>query len=292
MSAQKLLIVAGVVLGCLGFCCSSCCNKQSEYARPESFILDPDTGAYYVSNVSKFGETEAANDGYITKLDKDLNIVEQKFIQGTDKDKLNDPKGLAIIGDTLWVADNKVMHAYDKTTGKTIARISLQELGARSLNGLDVGPDGLLFVSDDMSSIIFTINTKENNTPEVFMKGPELSSPNGLYWDDAAKLLYVACWAGSKVLKIDLEHTVTTYVADANKLKNLDGLDGDGKGNLYLSDFTKNTIWRITPEGRLELVTDKVTTPADIHVDRAHKRLLIPEMSANKTSTYNLAEEQ
>ncbi|MBN1917076.1 MAG: hypothetical protein JW889_04125 [Verrucomicrobia bacterium] len=292
MSAHKFLIVAGVVLGCLGLCGSSCCNKQSDFARPESFIVDPDTGVCYVSNVNEFGETKHPNDGYISKLDQNLNVVEQKFIQGTEQNKLNDPKGLAIIGDTLWVADLKVMHAYNKTTGEPVAHISLQAHGARSLNGVEAGPDGLLFVSDDVSSVIFTINTREANAVQVLLKSADLSNPNGLYWDGAAKLLYIACWQGAKVLTVALDGTITTYVEDANRFENLDGLDGDGEGTLYVSDYTKNMVWRITPAQRIELVAEKLTTPADIHVDRPNKRLLIPEMSANKVSTHDLAKEQ
>ena len=288
MSAQRFLVVVTVVLGSVGFCCTSCCNKQSDYAKPESFIRDADTGLYYVSNLN--GSTD--NDGYITKLDKDLKIIKQKFIEGTEAVRLDDPKGMAIVGDTLWVADNRTLRAYNKTTGEAIAQIPLQPRGARSLNGVEAGPDGLLFVSDMDANIIFSINTKENNAVDVLAEGADLSNPNGLYWDEKAKLLYVACWEGSKVLTVDLEGEITTYVEDKAKFTNLDGIDGDGKGNLYVSDYKTNVIYRITPGQRIELIAEKLTTPADIHVDRPNSRLLIPQFSASKISTQDLAKDQ
>ena len=290
MSAQRFLVVVVVVLGSVGFCCTSCCNKQSDYAKPESFIRDADTGAYYVSNVN--GSTD--NDGYITKLDKDLKIVKQKFIEGTKAAPLDDPKGMAIVGDTLWVADKKVMRAYNKETGQSVAQIPLQQQGARFLNGVEAGPDGLVFVSDMDANILYSINTKENNAVEVIARGIELNQPNGLYWDEENKLLYVACWrtGSGRILTVDAEGTIATYVEDTAKFENLDGIDGDGEGNLYVSDYTKGIVYRVTPAKQIETVTDKVKTPADIHVDRPNKRLLIPQFTANKISTHDLTKDQ
>ena len=288
MSAQRFLVVVVVVLGSVGFCCTSCCNKQSDYAKPESFIRDADTGAYYVSNVN--GSTY--NDGYITKLDKDLKIVKQKFVEGTKAAPLDDPKGMAIVGDTLWVADKKVMRAYNKETGESVAQIPLQQRGARFLNGVEAGPDGVVFVSDMDANIIYTINTKDSNAVDVLTEGAGLSKPNGLYWDDASKILYVACWEGGRIVTVDLQGAITTFVEDTAKFTNLDGIDGDGEGNLYVSDYTKGIVYRVTPAKQIETVTDKVKTPADIHVDRPNKRLLIPQFTANKISTHDLTKDQ
>ena len=55
------------------------------------------------------------------------------------------PKGLAISGDTLWVADIDVARAFNKRTGAPIANVTTR---ARFLNGAAVGPDGAVYMTD------------------------------------------------------------------------------------------------------------------------------------------------
>src|SRR2546427_13055522 len=66
--------------------------------NPASFIVDPTTGNYFISNEN--GQpTERDNNGFITKLDPDGKISQLKFIEGgADGDTLHAPRGLAIIG--------------------------------------------------------------------------------------------------------------------------------------------------------------------------------------------------
>jgi len=272
---------------------ASCCGKRSEYAKPESFIVDPDTGTYYVSNVNEHTREREDNNGYITKLDKDLNVVAQKFIEGgRDGTKLNDPKGMAIVGDTLWVADLKVVRAFDKNTGKNTGNVSLQEHGAILLNDITAGPDGALFVSDTQKNKIFAIATKDGNEVSVLVEGNDLNGPNGLYWDAGEALLYVACWSGGMILTIDAEGAISTFMVNPDKFAHLDGIDRDADGAFYVSDYHKGIVYRVTPEKQIDVVVDKLTAPADISLDRANNRLLIPLMTADRITTHDLAKDQ
>ena len=71
-----------------------------------------------------------------------------KFIEGGKKGvTLNAPKGLAINGDTLWVADIDVARAFNKRTGALIANVSTKGK-AKFLNGATVGPDGAVYMTD------------------------------------------------------------------------------------------------------------------------------------------------
>jgi DNA-binding beta-propeller fold protein YncE len=291
------LMTAAVCVGA-AICCPSCCTKSADYAAPESFIVDPATGIYYVSNVN-WAKPETAegvkpsredNNGYITTLDKNLNVLKQKFVEGgRDGVKLNDPKGMVIVGNTLWVADLREVRAFDKTSGKNTANVSLEDQGAVFLNDIAAGPDGIIYVSDTEKNKIFSINTKEGNAVEVLVEGKELNGPNGLYWDADQNLLYVACWAGGAILTVNAEREIATFVSNPDKFAHLDGLDRDDAGNFYVSDYHKGIVYRITPELRIEIVVDKLSAPADISLDRANNRLLIPLMTANAITTHNLS---
>ena len=301
MSQQKIALIAAVVCVGVAICCPSCCTKSPDYAAPESFIVDPATGIYYVSNVNRAKPTTTEdtkpsredNNGYITTLDKNLKVLKRKFVEGgRDGVKLNDPKGMAIVGDTLWVADLRHVRAFDKTSGKNTANVSLEGHGAVSLNGIAAGPDGIIYVSDMQKNKIFSINTKEENAVEVLAEGDELNGPNGLYWDADAALLYIACWDGGAILTVNAEAEITTFISNPSKFAHLDGLDRDEAGNFYVSDYHKGVVYRVTPELKIETVVDKLTTPADINLDRANNRLLIPLMTANGITTHNLSKEE
>src|SRR5438128_11263884 len=73
---------------------------------PESVLWDPQQDVYFISNIN--GQALAAdNNGYISRVNPDTMQVEAKWVEGGVKPgvTLNAPKGMAIVGDTLYVAD-------------------------------------------------------------------------------------------------------------------------------------------------------------------------------------------
>jgi len=301
MFRQKIALAAAALCVAVVCCCPSCGGKRSDYATPESFIVDPATGVYYVSNVNKAkpaGEdptklSREDNNGYITTVDSDLTIVKHKFVEGgRDGVELNDPKGMAIVGETLWVADLKHVRAFNKTTGKNTANVPLEEFDAVFLNDIAAGPDGVIFVSDNQKNKVFRIDTQNGNEVSVLAEGSELNGPNGLYWDDEEGLLYVACWKGGTILTIDAEGEILTFMVNPEKFAHLDGIDRDEAGTFYVSDYHRNVVYRITPDKRVEALPGKLKTPADISLDRANNRLLIPEFSADRITTLDLSNDE
>src|SRR5690606_27467662 len=71
------------------------------------------------------------------------------FINGADDDiTLNAPKGMALVGDTLWVADIDAVRAFDVNTGNQLASIELASQRATFLNDAVAGPDGTVYITD------------------------------------------------------------------------------------------------------------------------------------------------
>jgi hypothetical protein len=108
---------------------------------PEALRFDPELGVYYLSNINGSPLAKDGN-GYISRLTRDGKVDSLKFIAGgRGGAKLDAPKGIAIQGDTLWVADIDAVRAFDKRSGKPIATVSLVGK-AKFLNDAAVGPDG------------------------------------------------------------------------------------------------------------------------------------------------------
>src|SRR5256886_12948793 len=72
-----------------------------------------------------------------------------KFIEGGHNGvTLHAPKGLALLGDTLWVADIDVVRAFDARTGAPRDSVSLATLGAVFLNDIAIAQTGALYITD------------------------------------------------------------------------------------------------------------------------------------------------
>src|SRR2546425_9624254 len=118
------------------------------FLTPESVLHDPVQDIYFVSNING-GPTRKGNNGFISRVRPDGAAENLKFIEGGHGGvTLNAPKGLAIRGDTLWVADIDVVRAFDAKTGAARDTVSLASLGAIFLNDIAIAQTGALYITD------------------------------------------------------------------------------------------------------------------------------------------------
>ena len=122
-----------------------------------------------------------------------------RFIRGgVGGVSLDAPKGMGIVGDTLWVSDVGAVRGFNKRTAAPVATITL---GSRAvfLNDLAAGPNGTLYFTDSGIRLddkgqmthpgpdrIFAIAGRRVS---VAAEGAWLESPNGIAWDGAARFI-------------------------------------------------------------------------------------------------------
>ncbi|MBI2095629.1 MAG: SMP-30/gluconolactonase/LRE family protein [Candidatus Omnitrophica bacterium] len=254
----------------------------SNFETPESVAVDPEDGSYYVSNVN--GEPLAKDgNGYISKINAEGSVVIQKFIGGKDA-SLNAPKGILVSGKNIFVTDIHAVKGFDKATGKITALVDLSRFGVRFLNDIAAEPSGAMFVSDTMTNRIFRIDPSNHYEAKLFYGGKELGSPNGLAVNPKNRHLLVATWGSGEVLEIDRWKKIHVL---KRGLQNLDGIDVDNRGNLYVSAFERGEVYRISNLGRGALVTalSGLVTPADISYDRKKDELLVPSFKGHTVSS-------
>ena len=279
------------IFASLVFTCASasaaCAFVLSNFETPESFVVDPADGSYYVSNVNGDPAAKDGN-GYISKIQSNGDITIQKFIGGKkDEPLLNSPKGLVIVGQIIYVTDIDAVKGFYKETGKPAAVFDLSKFKARFLNDVTADDKGYLYVSDTVTNQIFKINTHREHEVTIYSEGKELGAPNGLLINPKSKNLVVVTSNSGRVLEIDRARKIHVL---KRGLVGLDGVDYDGRGNLYASSFEKGEIYKIPHMGRgaLETFMSGLTTPADISCDRNKKELLIPSFTGNKVMTVSL----
>ncbi len=267
--------------------------EVSGLQTPESVLPDPETGGYYVSNIQG-APAERDNNGFITRLDKTGKVVALQFVAGGKGTELHAPKGLAIVGNVLYVSDIDRVRGFDKITGAPLHDIDLKKLGALFLNDLASDGQGNLYVSDTATFLdpkavgtIFRIETRVQHRASIYVRDPALGSPNGLMIQPKTKRLLANTWGTGKILEIGHDKRIKTLVEDA-AWKDLDGMDYDNAGNIYLSSFTGGAIYKVDSMLKVSLVKGGLTTPADVQVDRQANLLLIPSFNGNTVTTIAL----
>ena len=252
---------------------------------PESFIVDDDTGNYYISNING-KPTEKNNNGFITKLNPDGTLLDKKFVQGGKKGvTLNAPKGLLISGDTLYVSDIDFIRAFDKKSGDLKREIDLSSLEPKFLNDLAMDFNGRIYVTDMGANRIYRIDPTQYDKVKLFASGEEFASPNGIRFTKSNGKLLVAMWDTGDLLWVDLFGKTREYVMKKKLDTGLDGLDFAEDGSLFVSSFTGGKIFRISNEKGLEELVTGLITPADISLDRKNRLILVPSFNGNRVFT-------
>ena len=99
------------------------------FEAPEGVALGPD-GNYFISNVAGDGNTRSGK-GFISKVGTDGAVLMQRWAEGLDG-----PKGMAVLGDTLYVADIGQVVTFDAHNGARLDTITIE--GAQFLNDMKV----------------------------------------------------------------------------------------------------------------------------------------------------------
>lgn len=144
---------------------------------PESVIFDKANNRLIVGNMVTFGPDGGA-DGYLSIVSPDGKLVTEQWATG-----LTDPKGMAIVGDKLYVADVNGLVEIGLADGKLLSTVPLE--GAMFPN--DVTTDGTsIYVSDLMGQAIYKV---AGGVAEQWLKDEKLAAPNGLYVDGTALIV-------------------------------------------------------------------------------------------------------
>jgi hypothetical protein len=253
-------------------------NQISEGLQtPESVLYDADQDVYFISNIN--GAPDAADgNGFISRVNAETLRSDAKWIEsGKSEVILNAPKGMAVIGDDLFVADITTVRVFDRKSGKPKGETMLS--GATFLN--DIASDGTsIYVSDSGADTVWQITA---GTAQKFAEGKHLKNPNGL--DVVNGELWVVTQGGTEVYK--LAKGKKTSVALLPK-SGLDGLAHLADGTLLITSWDQKCVYRGPAKGPFTPFVENVNGPADIGIDTRRNRLLVPHFIDNVVSIHPL----
>jgi hypothetical protein len=246
--------------------------------QPESALHDPQQDVYFISNMNG-GLLDRDDNGFISRVDAKTLHVELKWIEsGRNGVHLDAPKGMAIVGDTLYVSDITGVRKFDRKNGAPLGEITLA--GTTLIN--DITTDGSsIYVSDTGlqptagnsfaptgTDAIWKIT---NDRPERYATGDTLGHPNGVDWVDGK--LRVVTFGGHELF--DLAGGKKSHVVQLPGGQ-LDGLVHLANGDVVITSWLGNEIYRGPAGGPFHTILGGIDAPADIGYDAVRGRLLVP----------------
>jgi hypothetical protein len=262
----------------------------TELKAPESVLHDVEQDVYFISNING-GMQDVDHNGFISRVHPDTLMVDLKWIEsGRNGVRLDGPKGMAIVGNTLFVSDVTAVRKFDRHTGAPLGEVPLA--GATFINdlatdgksvyvsdtGFDVGP-GETFV-DNGSQAIWKIT---GDRAEKIASGPGLGHPNGLEVVDGK--LWVVTFGSDELYTLDGHRRANVVKLPSGEL---DGLAHLGDGSMVVTSWKASQIFRGPPSGPFHAILAGIDSPADIGYDARRHRLLVPHPTADQVTIHPL----
>jgi sugar lactone lactonase YvrE len=255
------------------------------FQGPESATYDPEQDVFFVSNMTGYGSALDDN-GYISRVsagNPDSAVVLAQG--GKNGARLDAPKGMAIHGDTLWVADISALRAFDRHTGAPLGEIDLAPFGAVQVNDVAIGPDGAIHATDTgiimgEAGVVYTGRDKlfvvgPARSIRVAMSGPSLRRPNGIAWDDVTKRWIVLSFDPFVGEVASLPADMSSRQVIRRGSGQLDGVVVLGDGTILFSSWADSSIHALAGGKDVQIIRE-VPVPADIGLDTRRQRLAIP----------------
>jgi sugar lactone lactonase YvrE len=264
---------------------------------PESVKYDSAQDVFFISNIQGVGSNKDGH-GFIARAPASNYGAVTIFAQsGKGGVELHAPKGMAIQGDTLWVADIDVLRGFHRKTGAPVATVDFAAHKAVLLNDIALGPDGALYITD--TGIIMSekgvlhpggekIFRLSGRTVEVLALSPPIGWPNGITWDARTKRWLVVTFDpfASELNSFREQGGARTKVAGG--IGRFDGVEVMGDGRVLVSAWVDSSI-HVFADGKDQKIIRHLSQPADIGLDTRRNRVAIPLVMMDRVQFWQIA---
>tara|TARA_B100000315_G_scaffold225_1_gene214 strand:- start:342 stop:1250 length:909 start_codon:yes stop_codon:yes gene_type:complete len=278
--------ITHTVAGFIVLFSTSIMAEQPVFSQPESAYFytsgSTDPGVYFISS------TNGDDVGWVSKLAADGSMINSRW--ATD---LRHPMGMRVSGKRLWI--NNTTEIVGLNLDNPDDRIVHPIDGAISLNDLATDSSGHAYVSDSMNSRVVRVDlaTGENSTYISTLP----SSPNGVLIQ--GDRLYIASWGVMSDRPEERAEWITKTAGDlywvslkdskksrhiiVPELGNLDGVEIDQQGNIYVSDWESGKLYKISSGAKMVVDLGQYDQGlADIGLNLLTGELVLPFMLSSE----------
>ncbi|GAA6211896.1 hypothetical protein NBRC116602_16370 [Hyphomicrobiales bacterium 4NK60-0047b] len=214
--------------------------------HPQSISFDKKRLRFYVSQL---GEKAQPSTGSIALLARDGSVINKEWIKG-----LNQPRGMAMMGGMLYVADGKSLLKIDVEAAKIIKKF--EQPTSFYLYDVSASDQGEIYVSDPLSNSILKLESDE--TLRVWLKDKKLEGPNSLAIKGNS--LYVSSIGlkastsqkgpgnsnSGKINQVELTTKQISSLTNQNNLKKIASLGIDEEETIYATSLGAPKLMRFS----------------------------------------------
>jgi gluconolactonase len=277
--------IALVIVVFLGACSKQNINSFAEYSHqkitglktPESAVQAKD-GRIFISEIAEFGKD---GDGQISVVDTAGKV--SVFASGLD-----DPKGLKIIGENLYVADKTKIIKIGLNDAKPSVFVPASGFATNPqfLNDLEADLQGNLYVSDSgdilgtgKGGVIYKIEKSGKATLVIDGKqDARIMAPNGLLSDDTGNILIYVDFTSGVLYTLNQQSKALDDIAEG--FGGGDGIVHHSNGTMYVSDWKSGKVFSVSRKHEVAILKEGYQSAADIGITNDEKYLLVPDMKA------------
>ncbi len=256
-------------------------ETEKSFQLPESVIFDSTNEVLYVSNIVNHPFKKDGS-GFISKLSLEGEILELKWVES-----LNAPKGLTIVNDKLYIADVDELVEVDIATAKITNKH--KGIGAVCFNDVTHDKYGNVYVGDTYTDSIY--RTNQFGQLPLWLYSPDLA-PNGIHIDNDSGSMIVGSWGSvmegwgtpekaGNLKSVDLNSKKVKNLGK-KPIGNLDGVEADGSGSYYVTDWSAGALYKVSKNGRAKTLNTFAKGAADHEVILDKNLILVPIMTEGK----------
>lgn len=254
------------------------------FTEPEAVRYDPDQDIYFVSNWGS-GPTEAKdNNGFISRMSPEGVVDNLRFISGGARGAtLHSPRGMTIVGDTLWVVDADAVRGFDRRNGAPLATIDFSKFQLGFLNDIAASPEAM-YVTDTGTDHIYRV---ARGVITVALHDSALGHPNGITWDDGRKHFVVVPYGGgSAIWSWTAGGATLTEIGRSGGAK-FDGVEILPEDRVLVASQADSSIHLFSGVSGGPIIKTG-GAPADIGVDTKRNRVAVPFVDRNLVEIWQL----
>jgi len=254
-------------------------------AGPSAVVVDTVADVYLVANINGT-RGERDSNGFITQISPEGEVLALNWSDpgpASPDLQFHSPTGLAIFGDSLLVADLNCVRILSRANGQALARECVTN--ADYLADVDVGPDGSIYVVDSglrrasnggMESTgtdaVYRLVLGSGGRSTTLARGDELGNPSAVAV--GTRGIFVTTSGSGEIFRVvPGEARTPVYPATGRHLAGIAFLPD---GGFAFSSWSDETVFRVTPDGRVERLLENVPTPGGLAYDPRRNRLIVP----------------